>query len=101
MEFTEIWKILAQSGSIALLLGVAIYWFVQQNKKKDEEIKRLNEQIRQDQKETIALLTRFEGILDTILSAMSSTEGNVIQKLEKSVLDLKQFIDEKIRHING
>lgn len=72
---------IAQGGIAFAVLIVVVWYLKQQIKKKDEEIAKLHQEIRDSEKENLTILFRVVGYME---------------RGEKNLEDLKTFISDKI-----
>ncbi len=104
----QIWEVLLKQGFAVTVMGLSILGLYRDRlalqKKchddhtaKEEEIKRLNEIIRLEQKETIKLLTRLEVILVEIPRKSGLTEANISNEIK----ELKTELMVKLENLNN
>jgi hypothetical protein len=103
-QFVEI--LIQQGPLVAVLVGFGIgmyrYFTGQIDKRdetiklKDEQIQKLNDEVREDAKENLKLLGEFSNLLDKVLTTTQGTESKVVDTIKASATEVKHHIDTKI-----
>lgn len=68
---------------------------------KDDEIKKLNETIRLNEKESLELISEMNAIIDQLMNNIKINNEKVLESLEKKIKELKEHIDARILSNKG
>jgi len=89
----EILTEVAKIGPVVAILIVAIWYFIKKEKKYQQEIKDLNQSIRDNEKESLGMINKLADALDRIADAKGDIHTEIVR--------LKEFISLKLEKINS
>lgn len=89
----DIWEQLSSvAGLVGVILGTATVTLWVELKAKDKALKTLNEQVNRESRESMKIITSFEGLLDRMLSAQADGEKRILASVASEASHIKELI---------
>lgn len=90
-----IWEsIMDVAGLVGVLLAIGVVVLWREVKTKDKALATLNDQVKEDGKESMRIITSMEALIDRMVSEQSNMERRVIESITKEIRSLKEQIRE-------
>ena len=77
---------IAKIGPVFTLLIIAIWYFLSREKKKDKEIEKLNLQLRESDRDNLAVLLKVAALIDKVLDTEKTNNELLIKDIETLLL---------------
>lgn len=87
----NIWPEIAKMGSVALLMGIAIYWLAGRLKTSEDEFRKVQEARLGELKETNALYNKYSIQMDTVIETMKNIPNAIASNQEKLIDAFEDF----------
>lgn len=84
---------IAEIGIVATLMGAAITWLIKQLSNKEKEVNKLNEYIRQNDKENLSVLSDLNKTMDKMIETNQALNEKLLESHKNNSESVKDHID--------